>query len=403
MAQNNTLKETIRTAIKENGNNEITGTLLQQVLLSMVNSLGVGYVYMGMATPSTNPGTPDQNVFYFAIEAGTYSNFGGIVLSGQEFATLYWDGEWHLSIVPIAGPFTFGTGAYSARLAGSGAEARGNYSTALGNGTISGGKSSLAEGQETKSWGEGSHSEGHYSQSAGKYSHAEGQSQAHKDYSHSEGQSTDCHGNSGHTEGFVTSVAGDYAHAEGDGGGGSEIAIVSINGNVFSLSSVDGLTTDSVLKYDEFYYRIISINTSANTVTVDKQITVSTWDAGTRMRYGVAYATGSHVEGRHGLALRVNSHVEGNENVTDGNNSHAEGYNTRTRNDNEHAEGQYNKSNVGTIHSVGIGTSESDRKNAFEIMDNGDIYVIGIGNYDGTNPNRPGVQTLQQFLSSLQS
>lgn len=421
MAQNNTLKEAIRTAIKENGNNEITGALLQQVLLSMVNSLGVGYMYMGMATPSTNPGTPDQNVFYFAIEAGTYSNFGGIVLSGQEFATLYWDGGWHLDIVPIAGPFTFGAGAYSARLAGTGAEARGDYSTALGNGTISGGKSSLAEGQETKSWGEGSHAEGHYSQSEGKYSHAEGQSQAHKDYSHSEGQSTDCHGNSGHTEGFVTSVAGDYGHAEGDGGHGSEIAIVSINGNVFTLSSVDGLTTDSVLKYDEFYYRIISINTSANTVTVDKQITASTWDTATRMCYGVAYGTSSHVEGRHGVAFGTNSHVEGNENIAIGDNSHAEGeanitkgrcshaegVATTTNNEAEHAEGSFNVSHNGntraekTLHSVGIGTGLNDYKNAFEIMQNGDIYVIGIGGYDGTNPS--GAQTVKQVMDSRES
>lgn len=401
MAQNNTLKEAIRSAIKENGNNEITGALLQQVLLSMVNSLGVGYMYMGMATPATNPGTPDQNVFYFATEAGTYSNFGGIVLSGQEFATLYWDGEWHLDIVPIAGPFTFGAGAYSAKLAGSGAEARGSYSIAIGNGTIAGGNSSLAEGQETKSWGIGSHSEGEYSQSGGDYSHAEGHSQAHNEYSHSEGFSTDCHGNAGHTEGISTSVAGNYAHAEGDGGGSSDIAIVSINGNVFTLSSVDGLTTDSVLKYDEFYYRIGVIDVSTNTVTVDKQIATSSWDTYTRAKYSVAYGIASHVEGRHCMALRTNSHAEGNETVADGNNSHAEGNNTQTRNNNEHAEGQYNKSNVGTIHSVGIGTSKSDRKNAFEIMDNGDVYVIGIGGYDGTNAGVSGVKTLQQLLASL--
>jgi hypothetical protein len=38
-----------------------------------------------------------------------------------------------------------------------------------------------------------------------------------------------------------------------------------------------------------------------------------------------------------------------------------------------------------TIHSVGIGTSEDDRKNAHEIMKNGDHYIYGIGGYDGAN------------------
>ena len=33
--------------------------------------------------------------------------------------------------------------------------------------------------------------------------------------------------------------------------------------------------------------------------------------------------------------------------------------------------------------------------NAFEIMQNGDIYVVGLGGYDGTNAGATGVQTLQ--------
>ena len=35
-----------------------------------------------------------------------------------------------------------------------------------------------------------------------------------------------------------------------------------------------------------------------------------------------------------------------------------------------------------TIHSVGIGSS-SERKNAVEVMQNGDVYVLGVGGYDG--------------------
>ena len=72
-------------------------------------------------------------------------------------------------------------------------------------------------------------------------------------------------------------------------------------------------------------------------------------------------------------------------NIASGDGSNAEGYGTRAEHQYEHAEGKYNKSNTNTIHSVGIGT-DSLRKNAHEIMQNGDHYIYGIGGYDGTNP-----------------
>ena len=93
MADYALLKSDIQQYIKQNGNNEITGALLQQELLAMVNSLGAGYQYMGCATPATNPGTPDQNVFYFAGTAGTYTNFGGLVVE-NEAAILKYNGSW---------------------------------------------------------------------------------------------------------------------------------------------------------------------------------------------------------------------------------------------------------------------------------------------------------------------
>ena len=95
MANYATLKTAIQQVVKTNGNNEITGALLQQSLLAMIDSLGVGYQFMGIATPSTNPGTPDQNVFYIASLAGTYSNFNGIVLNDGEVALLTYNGIWN--------------------------------------------------------------------------------------------------------------------------------------------------------------------------------------------------------------------------------------------------------------------------------------------------------------------
>ena len=102
MANYATLKAAIQQVVKTNGNNEITGALLQQSLLAMINSLGSGYQYVGVATPSTNPGTPDQNVFYIAATAGAYSNFGSIVLADGEVAILKYNGSWSKDATGVA-------------------------------------------------------------------------------------------------------------------------------------------------------------------------------------------------------------------------------------------------------------------------------------------------------------
>lgn len=76
MSDYSKLKAAIRQVIKQNGNNEITGDLLQQTLLSMVNTLGEGRMYMGIAIPQTTPPITDGNVFYIASKPGVYSGFG---------------------------------------------------------------------------------------------------------------------------------------------------------------------------------------------------------------------------------------------------------------------------------------------------------------------------------------
>lgn len=93
MANYATLKAAIQQVVKTNGNNEITGALLQQSLLAMIDSLGDGYTYKGIATPSTNPGTPDQNVFYIASQPGIYPNFNGETLTGDVVIFKY-NGTW---------------------------------------------------------------------------------------------------------------------------------------------------------------------------------------------------------------------------------------------------------------------------------------------------------------------
>lgn len=82
------LKNAIQSVIKNNGREEITGDLLQDVLLSMVNIVGEGATYRGVATPATNPGVPDSRAFYLTAQGGRYGNFGGIEVPDNQVGVL---------------------------------------------------------------------------------------------------------------------------------------------------------------------------------------------------------------------------------------------------------------------------------------------------------------------------
>ena len=97
----------------------------------------------------------------------------------------------------------------------------------------------------------------------------------------------------------------------------------------------------------------------------------------------------SHAEGKCTIAKAQSSHAEGELTQAKGTYSHAEGYNTVANNNYEHASGYFNlstKTNTtigdsgNTLFSVGNGDSNT-RHNAFEIRQNGDIYLN-----DGSHP-----------------
>lgn len=93
MANYETLKAAIQAVIKQNGNNEITGSILQSTLVSMIESFGVGYQFAGIANPTTNPGTPDQKVYYLVASPGAYPNFGAINVLDGEIAVISGSGS----------------------------------------------------------------------------------------------------------------------------------------------------------------------------------------------------------------------------------------------------------------------------------------------------------------------
>ena len=215
---------------------------------------------------------------------------------------------------------------------------------------------SHAEGDTTVASGVGSHAEGFNNTASGKHSHTEGsKTEASGDGSHAEGWNTHAKASQSHAEGSATQATGWHSHAEG---------------------------------YNSFAYGRDSHAEGNNT------------KAGVDWNQDLSWA--AHAEGMNSQATGKASHSEGNQTKASGNYSHTEGNYTEAKNDCEHSSGMYNKSNkqdanAQTIFSIGIGTSDTNRKNAIEVLCDGKVFIKGIGGYDGTNPFDSS--SLQDFLS----
>lgn len=102
MANWSTLKAAIAQIIKTNNNQEITGANMQSILNNIIDKVGENATFVGIATPATNPGVPDGNVFYLATEPGTYANFNGIEIADGEAVILEWRGSWSKKVSGFA-------------------------------------------------------------------------------------------------------------------------------------------------------------------------------------------------------------------------------------------------------------------------------------------------------------
>ena len=152
-------------------------------------------------------------------------------------------------------------------------------------------------------------------------------------YSTAEGHSTTASGDCSHAEGVATTASGDYSHAEGESTTASA-----------ESSHAEGYSTTANVMYSHAEgYR-----TTAN-------------------------GPASHAEGYRATANGAASHAEGENTTAIGNNSHAGGTGTKALFTNEVAYGSYNKSNSDTLFSIGDGTDDDARHNAFEITKTGGI------------------------------
>ena len=252
----------------------------------------------------------------------------------------------------------------------------------------------FTQGDGTRATGRKSHAEGGQTTASGEQAHAEGfMTVASGDYSHAEGEGGETRGIAAHAEGTNTTAYGISAHAEGKGNI-TELTGITwyINSKILTNSMNTNVEIGNILCFksttDE--YRKVVSKTDTEIILNDTLPFSSddVWYIG--VVTGIAYGNYSHSEGIDTNAYGFNSHTEG------------EG--TQTNNKSEHAQGMYNISNTGldidmrtTLYSIGVGDS-IERRNAHEVMNNGDTFIVGIGEYDGTNPYE--AQTLQKVVNS---
>ena len=340
------IKESIKAVIKENGNYEITGNVLQAVLLSMVDTLGPEYQFLGIATKSTVPVVVEGNSFYITTEVGTYTNFknsGNTTITVNQLGILTSTNGTAWNFTPIFIGVSKGVG-----------EVFNDYANNTAPGV-----NSHAEGQGTNAVGNNSHAEGAQTEAVGNNSHAEGfQTHANKDNSHAEGRVTVADGGASHAEGNGTQASGDNSHAEGQ--------LTSARG-ICSHAEGQGANAPGVNSHAEGQET--------------KAVGSSSHAEGAQTE---SVGNNSHAEGLLTNARGTNSHAEGQEAKAAGVNSHAEGQGTVTSEVGGHVAGKYNAVVANGLFNFGIGSSNDKRKSAM-IIDgtNGKVYFVDAGGYDG--------------------
>ena len=186
-------------------------------------------------------------------------------------------------------------------------------------------------------------------------------------------------------------ISGNVISATGGGGGGKAIeagrGISVTTGETadtvsFNLPRSAGTGEDSIIVGYEG-----NVSNSRHSYAEGMYTKAKGWEAHAEGYYTEANSSFSHAEGQSTKANGSASHSEGRNTIAMNYYSHAEGYGTLASNEAEHASGKYNVSHTGstdadnTLFSIGNGTADNARHNAFEIRQNGDIYITS-GNTD---------------------
>lgn len=411
-----------------------------QALASASHAEGVGTIANAVGSHAEGYGN---------VAKGSYSHAEGGYYSSTEV---------HTNVAASAGSHVEGLATYASSDAVAGhaegfkTTSDGKYAHAQGYKTLAKGQASHAEGELTQARGANTHAEGignvasgaqahveggmYYSGTtytnvaSGTASHAEGYNTqalnlgthtegygtiAVANRSHAEGHSTLANGDSSHAEGHFTIAQGGYSHAEGNGtSSDKEFMMFHIGGNSYTTTVDHALSPNTVIRMRN-QIRKVTATPGARTITLNSVFSELTTNDVIKVVTGVAYGEYSHSEGYGTLSIGNYSHTEGNSTKALGQSAHASGeyseankqasfaagYRAIANNQiGEIALGKNNISSTNTMLSVGIGT-DAQKQNAFEIKTTGDVFIKGIGNYDGINQS--GAISLQAKIQALDS
>jgi hypothetical protein len=386
---------------------------------------------------------------YGNVAKGTYSHAEGGYYSSTEV---------HTNVAAGAGSHVEGLATYASSDAVAGhaegyrTTSDGKYAHAQGQKTLAKGQASHAEGELTQARGVNTHAEGignmasgpqahveggmyyggttYTNVASGTASHAEGYNTqalnlgthtegygtiAVANRSHAEGHNTVAIGDSSHAEGHFTVASGGYSHAEGNGtSSDKDFMMFHIGGNSYTTTVDHALSPNTILRMRN-QIRKVTATPGARTITLNSVFSELTTNDVIKVVTGVAYGEYSHSEGYQTVAIGNYSHVDGYGTKTLGTAAHASGdyseankeasfaagYRAIANNQiGEIALGKNNISSANTMLSVGIGT-DAQKQNAFEIKTTGDVFIKGIGNYDGINQS--GAISLQAKIQALES
>lgn len=241
--------------------------------------------------------------------------------------------------------------------------ASGTSSHSEGALNVASGKAAHAEGLKNVASGPSSHVEGESNVSGGDCSHVEGYlNETNETGVHIEGKNNSSDAIYAHVEGINNTIIGPYSHVEGVGA--SAIVTLKSATKESTLYEIqedkpEWLADNDRVWIDGFGELIIKKVYSGDSKWINLP-----------RKLGIG----------NKATISAVIYPEGRDRLTRANaiGSHVEGIGTKTENIGESAVGRFNESDSDTLFSIGIGTSDTDRKNAFEVKENGDIYIEGF-------------------------
>ena len=286
----------------------------QVTSVNAVRDITNGYLFMGVATPSTDPGIPDQKVFYIA-PSGNYPNFGYVVDNGY-FGVFKYDNQWRFETVMcsiIDGSIT---------------------SEKIANGSITNKKiannSITAEKIADNSIGSSELSDQSVNNSkiTDRTITKDKLNQSLIDYIDSAGGGTIVNHPDGQT--IVENANNELSLAQSYKVRGAQGAGGNTDGNARGVGATDfQLFRDAVDKVAHGDYSFIAGGRN-NAIKILLKMATSPTEAHVEGRDNVVVNWQGHAEGRHCICDGKISHAEGNTCIASSNDAHAEGNRTNT-------------------------------------------------------------------------